>query len=85
MGREMSDFSRVNKIVFFLAFFGFQRFNHDWKKMEDELKAVDATRTQRALSRVKSRYGGAPGEDDLQGAARALNRLQSVYRLIVLS
>ena len=53
--------------------------------MEDELKAVDATRTQRALTRVKSRYGGAPGEDDLQGAARALNRLQSVYRLILLS
>ena len=57
-----------------------KRFNHDWKKMEDELKAVDATKTYRALSRVKSRYGGAPGEDDLQGAARALNRLQSVYR-----
>ena len=50
--------------------------------MEEQLKAVDATKTTRALSRVKSRHGGAPGEEDLQGAARALNRLQSTYRLI---
>ena len=49
--------------------------------MEDEIKSVEGTKTYRALSRVKNRYGGAPGEEDLHGAARALNRLQAVYRL----
>ena len=49
--------------------------------MEDEIKSVEGTKTYRALSRVKNRYGGTPGEEDLQGAARALNRLQAVYRL----
>ena len=49
--------------------------------MEDEIKSVEGTKTYRALNRVKNRYGGTPGEEDLQGAARALNRLQAVYRL----
>ena len=59
-----------------------KRFNHDWKKLEEEIKGVDAVKTYRAISRVKNRYGGAPDEQDLQGAAKALNRLQAVYRLI---
>ena len=58
-----------------------KRFNNDWKKMEKEVKDLDSEKTARALNRVKNRYGGLPGEEDLQGAARALNRLQTVYRL----
>ena len=53
---------------------------HDWKKMEEEIKAIDGAKTYRHLSRVKTRYGGGPDEGDLHGAARALNRLQSTYR-----
>ena len=49
--------------------------------MEKEVKELDGEKTARALNRVKYRYGGYPGEQDLQGAARALNRLQNVYRL----
>ena len=49
--------------------------------MEEEIKSVEGIKTFRALSRVKNKYGGAPGDQDLQGAARALNRLQAVYRL----
>lgn len=60
-----------------------KRFNHDWKKMEEEIKSVEGIKTFRALSRVKNKYGGAPGDQDLQGAARALNRLQAVYRFNV--
>lgn len=48
--------------------------------MEKEVKDLDSEKTARALNRVKNRYGGLPGEEDLQGAARALNRLQTVYR-----
>ena len=48
--------------------------------MEKQVKELDSEKTARALNRVKYRYGGYPGEEDLQGAARALNRLQSVYR-----
>ena len=57
-----------------------KRFNVEWKKMEKEIKALDSEKTARNLNRVKRRYGGLPGEEDLQGAARALNRLQTVYR-----
>ena len=35
------------------------------------------------LKKVKSRYGGLPTDTDLQGAARALNRLQDIYKLNV--
>lgn len=48
--------------------------------MEKEIKELDAEKTARDLKRVKRRYGGLPKEEDLQGAARALNRLQTVYR-----
>ena len=32
------------------------------------------------LNRVKRKYGGMPEEKDLQGAAKALNRLHDIYR-----
>ena len=48
--------------------------------MEKDIKAVDSEKTARDLKRVKRRYSGLPSEEDLQGAARALNRLQTVYR-----
>ena len=57
-----------------------KRFNHDWNKMEEEIKHINGPKTLKALNRVKNSYGGGPTEGDLQGAARALNRLQSVYR-----
>ncbi len=33
------------------------------------------------LKKVKNRYGGLPTDSDLQGAAKALNRLQEIYKL----
>ena len=33
------------------------------------------------LRKVRKKHGGMPTEADLQGAAKALNRLQEVYKL----
>ena len=35
------------------------------------------------LKKVKSKYGGLPNDGDLQGAAKALNRLQEMYKFNV--
>ena len=35
------------------------------------------------LKKVKTKFGGLPSDTDLQGAAKALNRLQEIYRLNV--
>jgi hypothetical protein len=35
------------------------------------------------LKKVKTKFGGLPGDGDMQGAAKALNRLQEVYRFNV--
>ena len=35
------------------------------------------------IRKIRTRYGGLPTEADLQGAAKALNRLQEIYRLNV--
>ena len=35
------------------------------------------------LKRVKTKFGGLPNDGDLQGAAKALNRLQEMYKFNV--
>ena len=54
--------------------------------MEKQVKELDGSgngwKTAQELNKVKRHYGGLPNEEDLQGAARALNRLQTVYRFV---
>ncbi len=35
------------------------------------------------LKKVKTKFGGLPNDADLQGAAKALNRLQEIYKFNV--
>lgn len=57
-----------------------KRFSVDWKKIEEDLKNNDWTETEFALKR-KRLSPVTPREDDLNGSAQSLIRLQDVYEL----
>ncbi|XP_059092577.1 prolyl 4-hydroxylase subunit alpha-2-like [Tigriopus californicus] len=58
-----------------------KRLNVYFKKVEEATKAVDTKKTLQELRKVRNKHGGLPTEADLQGAAKALNRLQDMYKL----
>ena len=58
-----------------------RRFNYDLKIIENEAKKISYQEMSNIFHYVKSIYGNTvPTNNDLQGAARALIRLQVMYR-----
>ena len=57
-----------------------KRLNFDLKKLESSLKGFDTSGTVLEVKRIARKFGGLPNESDLHGAAKALNRLQDIYR-----
>ena len=58
-----------------------RRFNYELKIIENEAKKISYQEMSNIFHYVKSIYGNTvPTNNDLQGAARALIRLQVMYR-----
>ena len=58
-----------------------RRFNYEFKIIENEAKKISYQEMSNIFHYVKSIYGNTvPTNNDLQGAARALIRLQVMYR-----
>jgi len=52
-----------------------------WKNMEDSVKKIDTKVALADLKKIKHRHGGMPTDRDLQGAAKALIRLRSTFKM----
>jgi len=52
-----------------------------WNNVEQAIEKVDRKGTLTRMKKLRSRHGKLPTEEDLKGAAKAINKLQDVYNL----
>ena len=52
-----------------------------WNNVEQAIGKVDRKGTLARMKKLKGRHGKLPTEEDLKGAAKAINKLQDVYKL----
>ena len=52
-----------------------------WNNVEQAIEKVHRKGTLTRMKKLRSRHGKLPTEEDLKGAAKAINKLQDVYNL----